>query len=310
MTTYIVGENTDPENILRVDEFRSMVEEVAKEGELTATERVLIHNLLDAGDTEVVEIMTPRTRIDFINATTPVEEILQRVRKVRHSRVPVFAGHRDNLIGFVHAEDVLRLLLDDMDLRLLNVDDIVHPPVVVPPTKKVDEMFEFFQTNQCRAAVVLNEFGGVDGFVTITDVLNFIFSQISGRVEGQEFHRDQDQDEYEVPGSMKLVDFNNLTNFGLEDPRMTTIAGVAFRHLDHLPRVGDVVALEDLEMRVLEMDAHRIARLQVRRVIQAVDREELIRGPIEGAPTVVGEPWPVEIPKVEPSPANESNNDS
>jgi len=234
----------------------------------------LIHNLLDAGDTEVVEIMTPRTRMAFINATMPVAEILDRVRSVRHSRVPVFSDHRDNLLGFVHAEDVLRLVLDKMDLRLLNVDDIVHPPVVVPPTKKVDEMFDFFQKRQCRAAVVLNEFGGVEGFVTITDVLNFIFSQIAGQSHGQELHRDQDQDDYEVPGDMKLVDFNRLTHFGLEDPRMTTIAGIAFRRLDGLPRQGDVVVLDDLELTVLEMDAHRIDRLRVRRVANAESIEE------------------------------------
>ena len=274
MTTWIVGENTDPENILRVDEFRSLVEQVAKGGELNATERALIHNLLDAGDTEVVEIMTPRTRIEFVSAATPVPEILDRVRAVRHSRVPVYTDHRDNLIGFVHVEDVLRLVLDKMDLRLLNVDDIVHMPVVVPPTKKVDEMFEFFQLRQCRAAVVLNEFGGVEGFVTITDVLNFIFSQIAGHAKGQELHSDQDLDDYEVPGDMKLVDFNNLTNFGLEDPRMTTIAGIAFRQLDGLPHAGDVVELDDLELKVLEMDSHRIARLRVRRVARADGIEE------------------------------------
>jgi CBS domain containing-hemolysin-like protein len=273
LTTWIVGENPAPENILRIDEFRTLVEEVAKGGELSATERALIHHLLDAGDTEVVEIMTPRTRMEFINATTPVPEILERVRQIRHSRVPIFSIHRDNLIGFVHAEDVLRLVLDDMDLRLLNVDDVVHPAVVVPPTKKVDEMFEFFQKRQCRAAVVLNEFGGVEGFVTITDVLNFIFGQIAGRVKGEELHRDQDLDDYEVPGDMKLVDFNNLTNFGLEDPRMTTIAGVAFRHLDGLPKVGDLIVIDDLELTVLEMESHRIARLRVRRVTRPAEVE-------------------------------------
>jgi CBS domain containing-hemolysin-like protein len=269
LTTWIVGENTSPENILHVDEFRSLVEEVAKGGELNATERVLIHNLLDAGDTEVVEIMTPRTRMEFVNATMSIAEILERVRKVRHSRVPAYSTHRDCLVGFVHAEDVLRLLLDRTDLRLLDVDDLVHQPVVVPPTKKVDEMFDFFQKRQCRAAVVLNEFGGVEGIVTITDVLNFIFDQIAGRVQGEELYRDQDLDDYEVPGDMRLVDFNKLTHFGLEDPRMTTIAGVAFRHLDGLPKVGNVVTIDDLELSVMEMDAHRIARLRVRRVANA-----------------------------------------
>lgn len=275
LTTFIVGEHTAPDNILRVDEFRSLVEEVAKEGELNATERALIHHLLDAGDTEVVEIMTPRTRMVFINEVLPIDEMLQRIRTSCHSRVPVYSGHRDNLIGFIHAEDVLRLVLDEIDLRLLNIEDIVHPPIVVPPTKKVDEMFDFFQDHNCRAAVVLNEFGGVDGFVTITDVLNFIFGQISGQAAGQDLHRDRDLDEYEVPGDMKLVDFNNLTHFGLEDPRMTTIAGVAFRHLDRLPKVGDRVIVDDLEITILEMDVHRIAIVRVRRITGAQAQEEI-----------------------------------
>jgi CBS domain containing-hemolysin-like protein len=266
LTTLIVGEDKSAENILQIDEFRSLVEEVAKEGELNATERTLIHRLLDAGDTEVVEIMTPRTRMEFVNETMPVREIIERVRAVKHSRIPVFSGHRDNLVGFIHAEVVLMMVLENMDLQLLTVSDIVHPPVVVPPTKKVDEMFDFFQNHKCRAAVVLNEFGGVDGFVTITDVLNFIFGQIAGQAPGEDLHKDRDQDEYEVPGEMKMVDFNNLTHFGLEDPRMTTIAGVTFRQLDCLPKVGDVVAIDDLEITVLEMDSHRIARVRVRRV--------------------------------------------
>ena len=160
------------------------------------------------------------------------------------------------------------MVLDKMDERLLSVSDIVHPPVVVPPTKKVDEMFDFFQNHKCRAAMVLNEFGGVDGLITITDVLNFIFEQIAGQAPGEELHQDRDQEEYEVSGDTRLVDFNNLTHLGVEDPRMTTIAGVTFRQLDRLPHVGDVVAIDDLEITVLEMASHRIAKVRVRRVAQ------------------------------------------
>lgn len=269
ITTSIVGELTDPENILRVDEFRSLVEEVARGGELNATERVLIHNLLDASETEVVEIMTPRTRMFFISDSTPVPEAIERFRSGRHSRVPVFSGNRDNLAGFIHAEDIVRIVLGNIDLQLLSMDDIMHPPVVVPPTKDVDEMFDYFQEHNCRAAVVLNEFGGVAGFVTIADVLNFIFGQIAGRVAGEDLHSETDQEAYEVPGDMKLSDFDKLTNFGIDDARMTTIGGVAFRHLDRLPRVGDTVCVDDIRIEVLEMDAHRIATVRVERIAHA-----------------------------------------
>jgi CBS domain containing-hemolysin-like protein len=271
VTTLFVGEEKAAENILQLDEFRTLVEEVAKEGELNATERALIYNLLEAGDTEVVEIMTPRTRTAFLNADMSVPEMAERFRSYQHPRVPVFRVHRDNLVGFVHAEDILRLVLDNTDLSTLEVDDIMHAPVVVPLTKKVDEMFDFFQAHNARAAAVLNEFGGVEGFVTMKDVLTFIFGQISGDVEGQELYQERDENSYEVDGDMKLTDFNNLTNFGIEDPRMTTIGGVAFRHLDRLPRVGDSISMEDITITVLEMDEHRIARVRVSRGIGLED---------------------------------------
>jgi CBS domain containing-hemolysin-like protein len=269
VTTLIVGEETGAENILQLDEFRTLVEEVAKGGELNATERALIYNLLEAGDTEVVEIMVPRTRTAFFSAEITVPEMVERFKVYRHPRVPVFRGHRDNLVGFVHAEDILRLVLDRADLSAIDLADIIHPPVVVPLTKKVDEMFDFFQINNARAAAVLNEFGGVEGFVTMKDVLTFIFGQISGEVKGQELYQERDENVYEVEGAMKLTDFNNLTNFGIEDPRMTTIGGVAFRHLDRLPKVGDSVAVEGIVIKIMEMDEHRIARVRVGRGLVA-----------------------------------------
>lgn len=269
VTTLFVGEQKAAENILQVDEFRSLLEVGAEEGELKATERALIYNLLEAGDTEVVEIMTPRTRVAFLNVETSVAEMVTRVQAYQHPRVPVFRGHRDNLVGFVHAEDILSLVLDGADQEALEPEDIMHPPVVVPLTKKVDEMFDFFQTNEARAAAVLNEFGGVEGFVTMKDVLTFIFGEISGEIRGQELYQERDENTYDVPGDMKLTDFNSLTHFGIEDPRMTTIGGVAFRHLDRLPQVGDKVTVESIEIAITDMDGHRISGVRVARGVTA-----------------------------------------
>ncbi len=274
ITTWIVGEERARENILQVDEFRSLMEEVVAEGVLDATERVLIDNLLESGETEIVEIMTPRTRIKFLSADMNVPEMVERFREYRHPRVPVFCDHRDNLVGFVHAEDIIGPVLDDVDLSMLKPADIMRPPIVVPPTKNVDEMFDFFQAHNARAAVVLNEFGGVDGFITMRDVLNFIFGEISESMSGQHLYQEQDQNIYEVPGEMKLTDFNDLTNFGIEDPRMTTIGGVVFRYLDRLPQVGDRVVVEGIVATVLEMDGHRLARVRVARGLAAEDDED------------------------------------
>ncbi len=272
ITTWLVGGEKAAENILQIDEFRTIVDEVVRDGELHASERTLIYHLLDAGATEIVQIMTPRTRMAFIDGDMGVTEALDRFRALRHSRVPVYRGQLDSLIGFLHLETVLPLVLDKPDLSGKRLDDLVSPLVVAPPTKRVDEMFDFFQANNTRAALVIDEFGGVEGIVTIRDVLTFIFGHLSGETKGQALYHERDENVYEVPGDMKLTDFNDLTNFGIWDPRMTTIAGVAFRHLDRLPRTGDQVSVEDCAIKVLEMDGQRIARVRVSRGPSA-DRE-------------------------------------
>lgn len=263
ITTWIVGKERARENILQVDEFRTLLAEVVDEGVLDATERVLIDNLLEAGETEIVEIMTPRTRVKFLDDDMSVPEIVEKFRDIRHPRVPVCHEHHDTLVGFIHAEDILRLILDDADLSKMTLEQIIHPPVVAPPTKYVDEMFDFFQTNSARAAAVINEFGGVEGFITMRDIVNFIFGEISEGVAGQELYEERDENIFEVPGDMKLTDFDDLTNFGIEDPRMTTIGGVVFRYLDRLPKVGDSVAMDGYVATVLEMDGHRLARVRM-----------------------------------------------
>jgi len=271
ISTWIVGNERAPENILRVDEFRAVLEDVAEEGVLDATERVLIDNLLEAGETEIVEIMTPRTRIDFLEADTPVPEMFEQFRSFQHPRVPICRGRTDNFIGFLHAENVLKLCMDEADFGKLKLGDVMHPPVVVPPTKNVDEMFDFFQANNARAAIVLNEFGGVEGLITMRDIIKFIFGEISENISSQAYYQEDDENVYEVPGDMKLTDFNDLTNFGIEDPRMTTIGGVVFRYLDRLPHIGDTVAIDGYTATVTAMDGHRVASVHISKSADLVE---------------------------------------
>lgn len=265
VASLFVGEEKAPENLLRIDEFRSLVGEAEEQGGVSATERTLLYNILAAGSTEIVEIMTPRTRASFVNGDLPLDELMERVRLSRHRRLPVYRGDRDHILGVVNAEDFLPFALGDRDIAEARLEELLHPVVVVPPTKLVDEMFDFFQQRQAQAAVVVNEFGGVDGVVTMRDVLRFIFGRLVGRTAGQELYRERDQDSYEVPGDMKLGDFNRLANFGIDDPRMTTIGGVVYRLLDRLPQVGDAVRYEGIRLEVLAMDGHRIGRVQVTR---------------------------------------------
>lgn len=263
ITTRLVGEETAAENILRVDEFRSLVDEVVKGGELSASERSLIYNLLEAGTTEVIEIMIPRTQVAFIDDEMPVEKIVDKVRTLRYTRLPVYHRTRDNLQGFIHAEDIMQRVLTDTDFKDVRLEDIMHPPVIVPPTKKVDEMFDFFRDHKVQAAAVLNEFGGIDGLVTLKSVLSFVFGKVTPETSPHPVFTQLAENMFNVPADMKLTAFEDLTNFGITDPRMTTIGGVMLRALDRLPQVGDEITIEGVQFKVLEMDGLRISRLLV-----------------------------------------------
>ena len=263
VTTWIVGEARDVDHLLRMSEFRSLVAEIEEEGLLNATERVLVYNLLDAGSTEIVHVMTPRTEVQFVPADAPLSRTAEEIFGHKRLRLPVYENSRDNVIGFVHTEDLTGLILDGKDLDTLSCRDILQPSLYVPLTKSVDEMLDFFQSHNDRAAMVLNEYGGVSGIVTMEDVLNFIFGEIAGEfIDASSYEREAEQ-VFVVSGSMKLIDFEALTNFGIEDPRLTTIGGVALRHLGHVPGEGESVIEEGIRMTVVEMDGNRIARLRV-----------------------------------------------
>ncbi|MGR9052247.1 MAG: hemolysin family protein, partial [Gammaproteobacteria bacterium] len=223
VTTLLVGREKSADNILHVDEFRTLVDDVVKNGELGSTEKLMIFNLLEAGATEVVEIMTPRTQMPFINIDWSLERTLAYAGRNRHHRFPVYKGPRDNLVGFLHAADLAGLVVDKDEISEQRLFELIREPVVVPLTKKVDEMFDFFKMHAVKAAVVLNEFGGVEGLVTLDDVLQFVFGEICPKTELPGVVHDTLSDVYDVPGDMKLIDFEDLTHFVIEDARMTTV---------------------------------------------------------------------------------------
>ena len=265
ITTLIVGDDVDRQNILQPDEFRTLLEEGEETGIIDATERILIDNMLEASDTDISRIMTPSPRINFLDADLPVAELIEQFRHFHHPRMPIYKGHWDNVIGFVHSEEILKLIRGEGELEKVTLDMIIKPADFVPPTKKIDEMFDYFQTHNTRVAIILGEYGEVLGLVTMKDVLTFIFGEISGTMVGMEHYSEEDDNSYVVPGDMRLTDFYNLTNFDIDDPVMATIGGVVFRLFDCLPAVNDTIQHEGYEFVVKEVKGLRISQVLVRK---------------------------------------------
>lgn len=271
VTTLIVGEDKNDANILNIDEFRTLIDEVAKYGELSATEHSLVRNLLTAGTIEVVQIMIPRTRVTFIDEKTSLNDIIETFRSCKHTRLPVYRDNRDNLIGFLHAEDFVRVQWIKTEAKQQGIESLLHKLVVVTQTKKVDEMFDYLLNQKAQAAIVINEFGGVEGLVTMKSVIHYVFGHKGDMEMKEDVISAQSDGSYEVPGSMSLTAFNNLTNYGLHDPRMTTVGGIVLRYLDHFPEPGDKAEIEGVRFEVMAMDGLQISLIKVSRIVEPAD---------------------------------------
>ncbi|NEV62654.1 hemolysin family protein [Thiorhodococcus minor] len=316
VTTLLVGEAVARENLLRADELKSLLEEGEETGIIDATERVLIDNLLEAAETDILHIMTPGPRLCLLDADQPLPDLIRRFRAYQHPRVPVYSGHWDNVVGFVHSEDVLRLVRGGADLEELSLQAILRPAHFLPPTVKVDELFHFFQEHKTRACIVLGEFGEVLGIVTMKDVLSFIFGELTTNVRGRD-ECERDGDAHIVPGWMRLLDFYTVTNIDLDDPVMTTLGGLVFRLFGRLPEVGESVDFEGYSFQVLGIDGLRISRVRVSRsdnketdseVEPGLDAkvEAVAEAASDAAAIETPEPGPEPSPTAEPSTEREN----
>lgn len=179
LTTLFVGQEKSPGNIIHVDEIRTLVRDLQESGELRLEERVLADALLESGATEVIAVMKPRTQVAFVDIAQPLSAVRDSMISHRQQRIPIYSGHRDNLKGFVHAEDLMALSLDGESLDDHAIASMLRPIVVVPPTKRLDEMLEYFIQHQELAAMVLSEFGGVEGMITIRNLVEFVFDPLT-----------------------------------------------------------------------------------------------------------------------------------
>jgi len=275
VTNLIVGSQVSQENLVLVDEFRSLLEDSTEDGILSSTERTLIENLIKANETTVKEVMIPRPLVDFIDGDRPFNEIIEFVRLHRIERAPVFKGHRDNIIGFLRMEELLELHNTPDGLENCKLEDVLQPAVIVPPTKHINEMFEFFQANNVRSAIVMNEYGGVDGYITMQIVFKFIFADISGPevLSSEDFHQNDDGN-YEVSGLLPLERFQELIDVDLGDRHMTTVGGFIFMFLDRLPVLNETIIVEDLVFTALQIEDNIIQRLRVERTFHGDELAE------------------------------------
>jgi putative hemolysin len=242
------------------EELRDLV---AAHESLSSDERRLIDDVFRAGDREVREVMTPRTEVEFLDASMTASRAAKLVAESNWSRYPVVGRSEDDVVGFVHVRDLL--LPNHPAGRAATVGDLAREIKQLPGTAGVLTALSEMRRENAHFAIVVDEYGGTDGIVTLEDLIEEVIGEIYDEYDEEVAGRSDEPagGPHEVDGLLNLDDFAETTGLHLPEGPYETVAGYVLAHLGRLPVVGDTVTVEGRELAVLELDGRRIARLSV-----------------------------------------------
>ena len=224
----------------------------------------------------VRDIMIPRNQMVVVEENQPLKHIFETVIESGHSRFPAIGDHRDEIIGILHAKDLLKLKIN-IDEKF-DLQDLLRPAVIVPESKRLDVLLKEFRTNRNHMAIVVDEYGSIAGFVTIEDILE----QIVGEIE-DEFDIDEDayikkhsERLYITKGHMPIEEFNAYFDEKFDEHEVDTIAGLVVNAFGYLPKRGETVSIRGYKFKVINADNRRIRLLQVTRLpkVKSQEKEE------------------------------------
>jgi len=244
------------------DELKTWVEVGEPEGGLEPDERKMIYSIFQFGDTLCREIMIPRIEVLALDVKTPLQTAINLFVESGHSRAPVYEGVIDNVIGLLYAKDLLKLHTTPGDRQ--NMRKFLRPAYFVPESKKVDELLAEMQLKGIHLAVVVDEYGGMAGLVTLEDIVEEIVGEIRDEYDEDEEMMVQklSDEEFVFMGRVSLDDFNDALDTELETDQTDTLGGYFYSQLGRVPMEGDELYFEGWRLTVKEVHGRRVGRIQ------------------------------------------------
>jgi len=257
-------------NILMEDEFLTLVEAGLEEGELDATERTYIRNIFDFHDRMVGEITIPRTDMECWEIGISLNDVAGLVREAAYSRVPVYEGDRDHIVGILYLKDFLQVSQQaSFEVNQILTRDMLRKPLIVPEGMKLDALFRFLRQERTHLAIVADEFGGVTGLVTMADLLDEIFGEIRDEFDEEEEAEivRQDDRSFLCQARLPLSEFREQTGWLLSNyPDVHSVGGLVFTLVGRVPKVGERVSHDDVEFTVIDADQTRVVQVRAQRI--------------------------------------------
>jgi len=258
-----LAERREPEELeTQQDAVEALIEAGREEGILEESDRELIQSVVEFGDKTVREVMTPRPDVFAVPGETTIAEFTEMIHQTPYSRVPVYEDTLDNIGGVVFAHDVLQIT--DVDARTRTVQELMKPAFFVPESKRVQELLREMQRAKTQMAVVIDEYGGVAGVVTVEDMLEEIVGEISDEHEPMSDVVKESESSYILTGHADIDRLAELFDVRPENVEATTIGGLLSEISGHIPQSGEMLELEGLRFEVLDSTERRVERVRVR----------------------------------------------
>ncbi|PJF32565.1 MAG: HlyC/CorC family transporter [Phototrophicales bacterium] len=251
-------------NTITEEEIMTVVEAGHTGGTIEDEEKEMIYSVLQLGETYVSEVMVPRIDIVAIEINRTLDEAGKLFISTGFSRIPVYEDNLDNIRGLLYAKDLLAYWARE-DEQPMTIKQMMRPAYFVPETKRADELLKDLQTQKIHLAIVVDEYGGTAGMVTIENLIEEIVGDIQDEydVDEEEEYTRIDDDHYVVDASIDLDDFNDLLDVDLPTDDNDTLGGFIYSHLGRIPLVDEEIQLNELTLKVLSVDGRRIRKVDV-----------------------------------------------
>jgi CBS domain containing-hemolysin-like protein len=246
------------------EELRIMISSSVASGELDPQEHDYLNNVFDFGDTVAREVMVPRPDIEALPTTASLEELVERAAFGRYTRYPVYEGDIDHVLGAVHVKDLFRAAKEDGDG--FDIRPLIRDCLVVPETKRIEQILREFQSRKLQMAIVIDEWGSVEGLITIEDVVEELVGEIQDEFDEDEAAIEPlGENTYAVDGRIPITDVNEYFDLDLPHEDFDTIGGFVLGSLGRPPEPGDVVPADGVTLRVKAVDGPRVSMLTLER---------------------------------------------
>jgi CBS domain containing-hemolysin-like protein len=261
---------TDP-NQISTEELRIIVERGTEQGILEAEEEQMISAVMELGERRIHEVMVPRVDIVAVPMNASLDEVVDTIVKAGHSRIPAFDGTIDHIVGVLYAKDLLPYLKGTE--KRFDIRSLMRPPVFIPESRSIDDVLHEFQRSKVHIGIVIDEYGGTAGLVTIEDLLEEIVGEITDeydKVEEPMLEKLSDN-EARIDGRASVDDLAEAFDIqmnGADAEEFDTVGGLVYHYVGGIPKVGDSVSVDGLTLTVESTDGRRVGKVLAKRTVQ------------------------------------------